>query len=259
MFNSLVSNIIYLFSSFTLLDAIDILLLTVFIYYILRFLKGKQANRILTGIIIIFLVDLLSAILKLNALNWVLNFVITYSIFGLIVIFSDEIKAYLASIGSTFPFKKKETASAESIEAIVDATEELVRRRIGALILFEKKQPLEDYIERGKIIDAKITKELIVSLFYPNNPLHDGCIIIKENRIAAASVILPLPESVVEKRANYGTRHLAAISITRQTDCIAMVVSEETGIISIAKNGTLTRNYTLKALKELLNKELKKQ
>ncbi len=258
MFSSLFSNIVYLFSSFTLLDAIDILLLTVFLYYILKFLKGKQANQILTGIIIIFLVDLLSAILKLNALNWVLNFVITYSIFGLIVIFSDEIKAYLASIGSTFPFKKKETASAESIEAIVDATEELVKRRIGALILFEKS-PLGDYIEKGKIIDAKITKELIVSLFYPNNPLHDGAIIIRQNRIAAASVILPLPESVVEKRANYGTRHLAAISATRQTDCIAMVVSEETGIISIAKKGTLMRNYTLKALKELLNKELKKQ
>ncbi len=259
MFSSLFSNIVYLFSSFTLLDAIDILLLTVFIYYILKFLKGKQANQILTGIIIIFLVDLISAILKLNALNWVLNFVITYSIFGLIVIFSDEIKAYLASIGSTFPFKKKETASAESIEAIVDATEELVKRRIGALILFERRQSLGEYIEKGKIIDSKITKDIIVTLFYPNNPLHDGSVIIKENRIVAASVILPLPEDIVEKRKNYGTRHLAAINITKKTDCLAMVVSEETGIISIAQKGTLMRNYTLKALKELLNRELKKQ
>ncbi len=256
MINSLFSNLFYLFSSFRLVDAIDILLLTVFIYYILKFLKGKQANQILTGIIIIFLVDLLSAILKLNALNWVLNFVITYSIFGLIVIFSDEIKGYLASLGSTFPFKKRETASEESIDSIVDAAEEMVKRRIGALIIFERNVSLGSLIEKGKIIDARISKEIIVSLFYPNNPLHDGAVVISNNRIVAASVVIPLPEEIVERRKNYGTRHLAAISISKSTDCIVLVVSEETGIISTASGGNLTRNYTLKSLKEYLTEEL---
>ncbi len=256
MINSLFSNLFYLFSSFTIVDAIDILVLTVFIYYILKFLKGKQANQILTGILIILLVDLLSAVFKLNALNWVLSFVITYSIFGLIVIFSDEIKAYLASIGSGFPFKKRETASQESIDSIVDAVEELTKNKIGALIVFERNVSLGSLTEKGKIIDAKITKEIIIALFYPNNPLHDGAVIISKNRIVAASVVIPLPEEIVERRKNYGTRHLAAISISKTTDCIALVVSEETGTISIANRGNLTRNYTLKSLKETLKEEL---
>ncbi len=260
MLNSLSSTLLNLIQSFGWNDLIDILLLTVFIYYILKFLKGSKATQILAGILVIIFLYLISLIFKLYAFNWLMNFIITYSIFGLIVIFSDDIKGYLASIGANLHFQKRIQASKKNIDKIVDAIDIMSRSKIGALIVFERSVSLEEYYnKKGTVLDAKISKELLVSIFYKNNPLHDGAVIICNDKIKAASVILPLPSDIVRKRANYGTRHLAAISITKSTDSFVVVVSEETGVISISQEGNMMRNYTIKSLKDLLLKELESE
>jgi diadenylate cyclase len=238
---------------------IDIILLTIFIYYILKFLKGSKATQIIAGLLVIIFLYLISLVFKLYAFNWLMNFIITYSIFGLIVIFSDEIKGYLASIGANLPFQKKIQTSKKNIDKIMDAVDIMSKEKIGALIVFERNVSLEEFYNKGICLDAKISKKLLVSIFYRNTPLHDGAVIISNDKIKIASVILPLPSDIVEKRKNYGTRHLAAISITKITDALVVVVSEETGIISIAERGNMMRNFTIKSLKDLLLKELKSE
>jgi len=257
MSNNVISNIISIMQNMHLTDAIDILLLTVFIYYIIKFIKGRRANQILAGLIVILILYLLSSLFKLIAFNWFLNFIITYSIFALIVIFSDEIKAYLASLGARLPFQPKRLkASKKSIDEIIDSIESMSREQIGGLIVFERNVSLKEYVSKGTILNASISKQLIISIFSPKTPLHDGAIIISKDKVAAASVVLPLPQDVVERKKNFGTRHLAAISISKSTDAIVIAISEETGIISVAHEGNLVRNYSMKSLENLLIKEL---
>jgi len=220
-------------------DLIDILIVSFIIYKILILVKGTRAARMLIGVGVLLAISLLSRFLELYTLDWLIQSFWTQIVLVLIILFHPEIRKALAQMGET-PFLHRFTSAGEmkSIEEIVKASQSMANRKIGALIVFEREVSLSEYVEIGVPLDAKVTKELLLSIFHPSSPIHDGAVIIKGNRIIAAGCFLPIKlGSGLSK--TYGTRHRAAVGITEETDAIAVIVSEETGSISVAVNGEL--------------------
>lgn len=247
-----------LWSWVTIINIIDILIVSFFIYQIMRISRGTRSTELLKGIFVIITIKFLSSFFSLHTTEYIVDFIIQWSAIALIVIFQPELRRGLQHIGrgSLFSIRKKSDPVEDTVEEIAEAVEYMSRRHIGALISIEKESPLTGYIKTGIPIDAKISSEIIINAFIPNTPLHDGAMIIDDFRIASAASYLPLSESpAIPKK--YGTRHRAAIGLSEETDAITVVVSEETGAISIAHRSNLMAEMTVEEMAAYLIEELK--
>ncbi|MDN6409287.1 MAG: diadenylate cyclase CdaA [Tetragenococcus halophilus] len=247
-----------LWSWATVVNVIDILIVSFFIYQIIRISRGTRSTELLKGIFVIITIKFLSSFFKLHTTEYIVDFIIQWSAIALIVIFQPELRRGLQHIGrgNLFSIRKKTDPLEDSVEDISNAVEYMSRRHIGALISIEKESPLTSYIKTGIPIDAKISSEFIINAFIPNTPLHDGAMIIDDFRIASAASYLPLSESAAIPK-KYGTRHRAAIGLSEETDAITIVVSEETGAISIAHRSNLIPDITVEKMADYLIEELK--
>lgn len=240
-------------------QVIDILLVTYLVYKLITVIRGTRAVQLLKGIIVILIVWMLSSVLGLRTLGWIMNLTVTYGLLAIIIIFQPELRRALEQLGRGRFFSRSSTPQeenvAKTIEAIKSAASYMAKRRIGALISIERETGMNEYVETGISLNANLTKELLINIFIPNTPLHDGAVIIKDNKILAAACYLPLSENPFISK-ELGTRHRAALGISEVTDSLTIVVSEETGSISLAKNGELHRDLDEKQLQQLLEKEL---
>lgn len=242
---------------------LDILIVGYIGYKFIKSARNSRVWQLLKGIVLIIFVTILSGIFEFRILNWFLTIFMTYGVIALIVIFQPELRRMLEQLGTNkftkfFGIgleKSLETKMKEDIYKIVIAAKELSNSKTGGLIVIERDIQLEDIMDSGVKMDADVSPQLIVNLFVPKTPLHDGAIIISKNKIAAAACILPLSD---DKKINkgLGTRHRAALGIATETDAIAVVISEETGKISIAKDGSLIVDLKEEALKNILMKAL---
>ena len=240
---------------------IDICIVWILIYYVLKNLKNNiKMVLIFKGVIIIIIIKLLSDFFNLTTVGLLLEYVIMWGPLALIIIFQPEIRNILEHLGRKQILTRHRVLTMDEREKMVyeimNAVEYLRKSRIGALIIIERDVSLNDYIERSKGLFADISSDLLISIFFPRNPLHDGGVIIQGNRITSAGAVFPISLSnKINKRL--GTRHRAALGISEESDCIALVVSEETGKISIAMNGELNYNLSIDDVRMILVEELK--
>ncbi|QXJ38267.1 DNA integrity scanning protein DisA [Parageobacillus caldoxylosilyticus] len=238
---------------------VDILVVWYVIYKLIMMIRGTKAVQLLKGIILIILVRIVSNFLGLTTLQWLMDQAIIWGFLAIIIIFQPELRRALEQIGRGKLFSRSSVNEDEEqvkmVEAIIKATEYMAKRRIGALISVERETGMGDYIETGIILNARVSSELLINIFIPNTPLHDGAVIIQKNHVAAAACYLPLSESPFISK-ELGTRHRAALGISEVTDSVTVVVSEETGSVSITKNGELHRDLTPEQFRELLTREL---
>ncbi len=232
-------------------DILDILGLTLVFFVFINFLVAAKGLHILRLLLFLGLVWTLSEILNLATLSWIFEKLWTVALFTLVVIFQPEIRRTLANIGRRTKVLKISEYEERSIDRLVRACRFMSERQIGALIVIERNQNIEDLIEGCVYIDAHISAELIITIFYPLTPLHDGAIVIRNDRIAFASCVLPLSKSPTLPQ-KYGTRHRAAVGISEISDAVAIVVSEETGEISLAVEGNLEKVLDPELLKDRL-------
>jgi len=244
---------------FTLGDFIDILLVTFILYSFFRLIKDTKAYQMAIGLGIVGIFFLLTQIGKFLVSHWLIKNFISYLIIAIIILFQGEIRRFLMSIGSRSirrPLSLK--TFNEEMEDLFLAVEYLSLKKIGALIAFEKDISLNSYIERGTKLDAILSKNLLVNIFYPHSPLHDGAVIVQGNTISAAGCLLPLPAShSLGRKYITRTRHLAAIGLSQETDAAVIVVSEETGTISLAIKGKLEERLNKESLRERFTNYLK--
>lgn len=239
---------------------IQIIVLSVLIYLLLTYIKGTRAARILMGIVLATVIGwVLSSLLGLEVIHWLLSQVPTLMAFAMIIIFQPELRRLFAEIGvNPQRFLRENIDEPETVGALLDAAFFLSERRIGALIALERHIGMRAYAETGVRIHAPVSSELLVTIFYPNTPLHDGAVIIKNGSIIAASCFFPLTQST-DLAHSLGTRHRAAIGITEETDAVVIIVSEETGDVSLARRGLLVRKISRDRLRRHLTNYLVKQ
>lgn len=229
-----------------LMNVIDILAVWFLIYKVIMLLRGTKAVQLFNGILIIIAIKAISYVLNLHALSYIVDQAINWSVVVLVVIFQPEIRRALERLGRNqiFATGHKENDDANHlIEGLDKAIQYMSKRRIGALITIQMNTGLEDYIETGIPLDADVSGELLINIFIPNTPLHDGAVIIRDNKIAVAAAYLPLSESNMIPK-ELGTRHRAAVGISEVTDALTLVVSEETGAVTITKNSQLMHNLS---------------
>lgn len=239
----------------TIADIIDIFIVAFLLYELLMLTKETRASAVLKGLAMLVLASWVSDLLGLTALNWVLLNVVNNGAVVLVILFQPELRKALEQIGrGAIRDSSRMTGTEESGHIVREMTSCLLtlsRRRVGALIVFEQHIGLKDIIETGTALNSQISSALLENIFEPNTPLHDGAVVIRGNRIMAAACILSLSEGKGISR-ELGTRHRAALGVTETTDAVTLIVSEETGIISMARNGRLTRHLDRAALEEVL-------
>ena len=235
---------------------IDLAIVFYLIDWIVRMIKGTRAMTLLKGIVVLMIATALSDFLSLNILHYILSTISTYGVVMVIVIFQPELRRTLEQMGSTDIRKwfDSETADETAIDKVVTAVYDMAKTKTGALLAFEREMTLESIVSTGVPIDAKISKELIENIFVKDTPLHDGAVVIRNSRVIAASCILPITNREDLDR-EYGTRHRAAIGLSEQYDAIVVVVSEETGKVSLVIDGKIIRGLN----EEILKKELKRR
>jgi diadenylate cyclase len=243
-------------------DSLDILIVALFIYYILTLIEGTRAVQMLVGLGALFLLYLFAQRWEFFTLSWILGHFLGSIILIVVILFQQDIRKALAALGKNPFLIRISPGKSEKhiVDEIVKATSFLSSRQIGAIIALEKNNSLADFVEIGMRIDAWISTELLISIFNPSSPLHDGGIIIGNNKILSAGSFFPLATDP-ELERELGTRHRAAIGLSRETDAVVVVVSEETGVVSLAHQGELTRGFDATSLTNRLNEllELKKQ
>lgn len=241
----------------TLVNIIDIIIVAFFIYQLIKIAQGTRATELLKGILVIITIKFLSSFFQLHTTEYIVDFVIQWSAIALIVIFQPELRRGLQHIGrgSLFSIRKKTNPVEVTINEIAEAVHYMSRRHIGALISIEMESPLSEYIKTGIPLDAVISSEIIINAFIPNTPLHDGAMILSNFKIASAASYLPLSESAAIPK-KYGTRHRAAIGLSEDTDAITIVVSEETGDVSIAHRSNLIPELTVDEMRDYLIEQL---
>lgn len=246
-------------------DIVDIFLVGVILYYLIKLVRETKAMQLLKGLFIFGILFMFSSALKLTAMNYILGTTLQFGVFALIVIFQPELRNILERMGrikvGNFIDLNGNTPNdiiIESVSAVAEAAAHMSASRTGALMVFERETRLGEYISTGTMLDAKISSRLLENIFVPNTPLHDGAIIMREDRIITAGCLLPLTANNNLSK-DLGTRHRAAIGLSEVSDAAVIVVSEETGKISIALNGSLTRNLTEESLKKALTKILTKK
>lgn len=261
--NSFFGGFFDMIFSMSINDVIDILIVAYIFYKVFMFIKDTRAEQVLKGIVLLFVATQISEILKLHTLYWILIKALDLGFIAALVIFQPELRAGLEYIGRTkFNFFLKNSASVseeifdKTIEEIVEALYSLSRQKIGALIILERQTKIGDIINTGTSIDGAISRQLLINIFIPNTPLHDGAVVIRDSQIKAAACFLPLTQSK-DLSKDLGTRHRAAVGVSEVSDCISLIVSEETGDVSIAKAGKLYRNISKERMTNILRSNLK--
>ena len=247
-FNNIVSSI-------GITDVLDILIVAFIVYKVLGFIRETRAEQLAKGLVILVIITLLSRLLHLYTLNWILSGVMTVGLVALVVIFQPELRRALEHLGrsrfvNVLDGVDKEEANRMVLE-MVEVIDNMSSSRTGALIVIEGEITLNDIVETGTIIDAAVSTEMIGNIFYEGAPLHDGALIVRGDRLYAAGCVLPLTQNK-QLSKELGTRHRAGIGITENSDAMVIIVSEETGVISIAQNGNLTRFVDVKKIEKTL-------
>lgn len=234
---------------------IDILIVTYVVYKVIQFMRQTRAEQLIKGIIVFVLIFLIAQVLQLNAVKWIISIISVNLLVVIVILFQPELRSILEKIGrnglTSFNFTKideDEVLTTKTIDEICTAVEFMHKKKTGALIIIERKTLLTEYVDSGTLMDATVSASLINNVFFKNSPLHDGAMIIRNNRIYAASCIMPLSQKV-DIDTHLGTRHRAAIGVSEICDAVVVVVSEESGNVSLALNGKLKRNYTKETLK----------
>ncbi len=247
-------NLIDVIKTIRIWDIMDILIVAFVLYRIFLIIKGTRALQMLVGIAILLAAFIASRWLELYTIDWIVQSFWSQIVIAMIILFQPEIRRALAQMGRN-PLLRTISPIEETrfIEEIIRTTVSLANKKIGAIIVLERETELGDLIEMGTPLDAKVSKEILTSIFLPYSPIHDGAVVIKDGRIAAAGCFLPLTMSAAVSKA-LGTRHRAAIGITEETDAVVIVISEESGTISIAAEGKLTREVDASALRRMLTR-----
>ena len=245
-----------LFLNIRIRDIIDILIVALTFYKLFMLIRETRAEQLTKGIVALFIFTKISEWLKLYTVFWILEKTMTVGVLALLIVFQPELRRALEYIGrSSFSAKSfieiKGESLSQVVEEIVEAVASLSRQKIGALIVMERKTGLNEVIETGTKIEGKVSSDLLINIFIPNTPLHDGAVVIKEDMIKAAGCFLPLTDNMSLSK-ELGTRHRAALGISEKSDSLAIVVSEETGAISIADSGSLARYLDTKTLTQIL-------
>lgn len=241
-------------------DIIDILIVAFLFYTLMRLIRSTSAARIARSILLLIVVTGLTEIFKLYTLNWILSKILEIGVIALVIMFQPELRRMLERFGGKFftnliSSGTTPTAEQQAIEATVSACAAMSKEKVGALLVFERSSPLEEYFKTGTIIDAKVSDQLLRNLFFKNSPLHDGAVIIRGSRVAAAGCVMPLSENT-HLPGDIGTRHRAGIGTSEVSDAVVIIVSEETGTISVAIGGMLKRHLAPQTLGKLLTNEL---
>jgi diadenylate cyclase len=253
----LLQNIFTSLALIRVTDIIDIAIIAFVVYKLFSLLRNTRAEQVLKGFILVLIFASFADIFNLNTVSWVMNQFLTVSLVFIIVVFQPELRSALERIGrgrkvfTSSSAKKNE----KTIDELVMAMSSLSRQKIGALVVLERKVGLNDIIESGTRLGADVSSELLINIFIPNTPLHDGAVIISNDTITAAACYLPLTTSNIVSK-ELGTRHRAALGISERSDCVVVVVSEETGIISLVENGVINRYFDEESLKKRLLTEL---
>ncbi|MGI5949908.1 diadenylate cyclase CdaA [Peptoniphilus sp.] len=252
-----IKNLIYLIN---IRDVIDILIVAIFIYFILKLITNTRAEQVFKGILLVLIFIKISQVLQLYTINWIFSRFISDGIIAIIVLFQPELRRALQYLGVTSSIKNNFSQNKEyvpeTVTEIITAVSSLSRQKIGALIVIERNVGLNEIVETGTRIDGVVSSGLLINIFIPNTPLHDGAVVIKGPKIKAAACFLPLSDDHKISR-DLGTRHRAGIGITEKSDCLSIIVSEETGSISIADNGNISRYLDIETLKSILLEEYK--
>ena len=252
----ILSELTFLLSRLDWLSVVDILLVTLVFFGLLALLRGTQAVALLRGmIILVVIIALLTTFLRLRAFSWLLRSTLPALLISIPVIFAPEIRRALERLGragAALALTVPEADVARVIDTLTAAAQRLSERRHGGLVIIERHVGLKEYADTGVLLDAAVTIDLLLQVFYPNTPLHDGAVIIKNDRAVAAACVLPLASGALSGDRQMGLRHRAALGITENTDAVAVVVSEETGIISVAHNGRMIRRLDAARLKNIL-------
>ncbi|MCC7459932.1 MAG: TIGR00159 family protein [Proteobacteria bacterium] len=240
------------------LHAVDVALVAILIYSLLRLVRGTRTVYMIVGVVISFVIYWVSSIAELYTLNWILYHFLESLLLILVILFQNEIRRFLTRVGQTsfIPFFLGSSQDSEMVDEVVRACFSLANKKIGALIVIEKDSGLGEYVEQGIALDANVTKPLLTTIFQPSSPLHDGAVMIQKGRLSYASCFLPLTMTA-ELDSDLGTRHRAAVGITEETDAIALVVSEEKGWVSVVMNGKIIRGVDGVALRKMLNEQLR--
>ncbi|HEX6820824.1 MAG TPA: diadenylate cyclase CdaA [Candidatus Sulfotelmatobacter sp.] len=237
--------------------ALDIILVAVLIYQVLVMIRGTRAVPMLVGLTVLAILFYFAQIGELTTLNWVVSRVLPYVVFALIVVFQSEIRHVLADLGRRLTFLGGSNNESDSYDDIVLAANLFSQHQTGALIVIEREIGLRTHVESGVPLDARLSYDLLATIFRPSAPLHDGAVIVQKDRIAAAACFLPLSMNPMLS-TQLGTRHRAGIGITEETDAIAVICSEETGAISVAIGGRIERDLSVEQLRDRLGAELRR-
>src|SRR5438132_495351 len=241
----------------SVIAVLDILLVAMIIYEFLMLIRGTRAAPMLLGVAVLALAFYFARIGELSTLNWLLSTLFPYVVFALIVVFQSEIRHALARLGTRLSFSRSSSSEADAYDDIVLAANLFSQNQTGALIVIERDIGLRTYIESGVPLDARISYDLLATIFRPSAPLHDGAVIVQGERVAAAACFLPLSMNPVLS-TQLGTRHRAGIVLTEETDAIAVIVSEESGAISLAVAGNIERDISVEQLRERLSALLRR-
>ncbi|WP_423893505.1 diadenylate cyclase CdaA [Filifactor alocis] len=243
-------------------DIVDILIVSYIFYNLYLLIKETRAEQLMKGILVLLAITRIAEVLELQLLSWLLTHTIQAGMFALLIVFQPELRRILEYLGQTKFLSTSITNSYTNndnfILELVEGMMSLSRQKIGALIILERKTGINEIIQTGTKIDGELTRQLLINIFIPNTPLHDGAVVVRKNKIAAAGCFLPLTENKFLNQ-ELGTRHRAALGISERSDCISLVVSEETGHISIAQNGKLYKDLKEDTLKSLLKKGLEEE
>ena len=252
------SGFIMQFSSVGIFDILDIAIVSVMFYYIYRFVRDRRAGKLAVGILLVFVAMAVSNLLGMQVLSFLIGNIVQVGIIGLVILFQSELRAFLEKMGGTSFIsrsrkkdKKYMSQTVQCIDAVVEAVTDFSAEKTGALIIFERTTKLGDVIKTGTVIDALPVAYMIKNIFFNKAPMHDGALIIRGNRLYSAGCFLPLstnPEIIKD----LGTRHRAGIGMSENSDAVVVIVSEETGVISVALDGHLTRHYDGAQLRKLL-------
>lgn len=245
-----------IFLNIRIADIIDIVVVALVFYKLFKLIRETRAEQLTKGIFALFVFTKLSGVLKLYTINWILDNAMKVGVIAILIVFQPELRRGLEYIGRSRFFTKsfleiKGESLSKTVDEIVDACASLSRQKIGALIVLERETGLNEVVETGTRINAIVSSNLLINIFIPNTPLHDGAVIIKDDNIKAAACFLPLTENMNVSK-ELGTRHRAALGISERSDSLSIIVSEETGAISIAENGSIARHLDSKTLRQIL-------
>lgn len=246
------------FQNFRLSYLVDISIIAIIIYQLYKLVKQTRAEQLTKGFIVLLIMRALSEWLQLYTVKWLLENILNVGLLALVVVFQPELRRGLEFIGRSRFFTRsisevKSESINRTVNEIVDACLSLARQKIGALIVMEKKTGLNEIVDTGTYINGIVSSDLLINIFIPNTPLHDGAVVIKNDIIRAAACFLPLTDNSTISR-ELGTRHRAALGVSELSDCLSIIVSEETGAISVAENGIISRYLDEDALREKLMK-----